>query len=262
MFEQSDRFIGGNHRKRTTRSDAATSVRRSGAASTPKRSDERSFSRMIIEFVVVVLATLLIMGVVRHWVVQRYYIPSGSMENTIMPKDYVLASKLSPSLIEVKRGDIVVFNDSDRWLGDPQESDPASWEKVLVWVGLRADRSHQQLIKRVIGLPGDTVECCSKNGRLLVNGVEIDEPYVAAGQAPSQSIFQVTVPPGRLWVMGDNRGHSADSRSHQARPGDGTVPLSDVLGKAVAIAWPWDRIGTIKDWSYVFRDVPKRNSTP
>ncbi|OKL50367.1 signal peptidase I [Boudabousia marimammalium] len=191
-----------------------------------------------------------------NWVVQRYYIPSGSMENTIMPHDYVLTSKLVPDSIEINRGDIVVFNDSGNWLGEHEQPELGWFQKALIWSGLRPDPGHQQLIKRVIGLPGDTVTCCNASGLIEVNGTEIDEPYLKSGVVPSLAQFSVTVPEDRYWVMGDNRSNSADSRAHQDNPGDGTIPRSDVLGKAVAVVWPFSRIQWLTDYSDVFSSVP------
>lgn len=216
--------------------------------------------RQIAEFLLVAFLVVLVMASIRHFVVQRFYIPSASMSSTLEPGDYVLASRLTPKPFAVERGDVVIFNDSGHWLGEPEELSSPLWEKSLVWLGLRNDRAHQQLIKRVIGLPGDRVKCCDAQGRVSVNGVSINEPYVRSGEAPSTIPFDITIPAGRLWVMGDNRGYSADSRLHRDKPGDGSIPESDVLGKAIAVAWPWDRMHWLRSYSNVFDAVPPASS--
>jgi signal peptidase I len=119
-------------------------------------------------------------------------------------------------------------------------------KSVFAAVGLLPSENEQDLIKRVIGVPGDTVECCDPQGRLMVNGVPVDEPYVAPGNAPSRQTFKVTVPAGRLWVMGDHRDLSADSRYHMGNPGGGTIPEANVVGRAFLIAWPVGRIGQLE----------------
>ncbi|MBV7364025.1 signal peptidase I [Actinomycetaceae bacterium TAE3-ERU4] len=216
----------------------------------------RSLGFQIIEFLVILLVALLTMTMVRHFVVQRFYIPTSSMSSTIEPGDYILASRLTPGSVPIERGDIVVFNDSQKWLGNPPETTSSWWERGLVWVGLRTDREHQQLIKRVIGLPGDTVRCCDAKGNLTVNGAPLEETYLKTGEVPSRQEFSVKVPAGHLWVMGDNRSHSADSRSHQNLPSQGTVPESDVLGKAIAIIWPWKRMAWLPSEHEVFQGIP------
>ncbi|OKL46477.1 signal peptidase I [Boudabousia liubingyangii] len=220
------------------------------------RETPRSLPRQLFEYLFVILIAIGVMTGIRQFVVQRFYIPSGSMETTLMPGDYVLASKLTPAWVPIERGDIVVFADNDDWLGQPPESKLAWWEKPLVWSGVRADLTHQQLIKRVIGLPGDRVECCDQKGRLKINGVPIDEPYVADGQEPSLKDFSVTVPAGRLWVMGDNRSHSADSREHMENQYQGTISIDSVLGKAFVVVWPYNRWAKLAEYRDVYSKVP------
>jgi signal peptidase I len=112
-------------------------------------------------------------------------------------------------------------------------------------------------VKRVIGLPGDTVECCDSQGRLIVNGVPIDEPYIAPGSNPSDIEFKVVVPEGSYWVMGDNRGNSTDSRFHQDLPSKGFVAQDFVVGKAFVISWPVSNFEWLSNYPEVFSDVPK-----
>ncbi|AOZ72543.1 signal peptidase I [Boudabousia tangfeifanii] len=220
------------------------------------KNEERSVGGQVFDFLLILVLVLVTIAGVRHFVAQRFYIPTGSMEQTIMPEDYVLASRLTPNTVPVRRGDIVVFHDSGHWLGEANSDKVPVWEKGLVWLGLKGDRSSQQLIKRVIGLPGDRVSCCSPEGRLVVNGIAVKEPYLAPGTLPSEEPFDVRVPEGRIWVMGDNRQNSADSRAHMDLDGKGSVPLSDVLGRAVAITWPISRMSFLEDYSEVFSQVP------
>jgi signal peptidase I len=141
----------------------------------------------------------------------------------------------------VQRGDVVVFDDpGGQWLGAEGAVALTPVQKLLSEVGLYPTGGH--LVKRVIGIGGDRVACCDQKGRVMVNGVPLDEKaYISPGSAPSDRPFNVTVPKGRLWVMGDNRSNSEDSRFHQELPGGGTVPEQDVVGKVWAIVWPLDR---------------------
>ena len=159
--------------------------------------------------------------------------------------DRVVVNKQTNHMGGVKRGDIVVFRDSDGWLrhfssGVGQQSRPRT---VLEFIGLAPATDAGNLVKRVIGVGGDTVE--GRDGKVYVNGTQLDEPYVFPGDRASDVNFRVTVPVGTLWVMGDHRSDSSDSRFHQQDPGKGFVPLSAVVGRAFIIAWPLDRVGTL-----------------
>ncbi|MFD0411458.1 signal peptidase I [Kitasatospora sp. NPDC127116] len=195
----------------------------------------------------IVLVALLVALVMKTFLIQVFVIPSGSMEQTIQIGDRVLVDKLTPWFgSEPQRGDIVVFKDPGGWLErdrKPSGDGPVlgGAKQVLTFVGLLPSDNEQDLIKRVIGVGGDTVECCDAQGRLSVNGRPVEESYLAPGNPPSRQTFKVQVPQGRLWVMGDHRDVSADSRFHMGNPGQGTVPLSDVVGRAFVIAWPLDR---------------------
>ncbi len=187
--------------------------------------------------VVAAVFALLIKG----FVLQAFRIPSGSMQDTLQIGDRVLVNKLVYDLRGIHRGDIVVFSGQGSW--GPQ-SPPASgnavdraYHAVLRGVGLETDGT--DYIKRVIGLPGDHVACCDASGRVTVNGVPLNEgSYLYPGNAPSADSFSVVVPAGHLWVMGDHRGDSSDSRYHMNDPGDGAIPQSAVVGRAFAIIWP------------------------
>ncbi|WP_055586937.1 signal peptidase I [Peterkaempfera griseoplana] len=210
------------------------------------RRRKRSFLR---ELPVIAGVALLIALLLKTFLLQVFVIPSGSMEDTIKVGDRVLVDKLTPWFgKQYKRGDVVVFKDPGNWLPASERTSSADGpvmrgvKNVFTFVGLLPSDNEGDLIKRVIGVGGDTVACCDSSGRLTVNGRAVDEPYIAPGNPPSRIDFKVTVPQGRLWVMGDHRDISADSRFHMTDFGNGTIPLSNVIGRAVLVAWPVDRV--------------------
>ena len=210
----------------------------------------------LTEIVVVVATALVLSLLIKTFLVQAFSIPSESMEDTLLIGDRVMVSKLTPGPYELHRGDVVVFTDPGGWLGDSgAAADKTPLVALLTFVGLLPENYGEHLIKRVVGLPGDTVACCDAQGRLTVNGVSVDEPYLRAGNVPSDQPFSITVKPGNLWVMGDNRSQSADSRSH-LYINDGQVPVEDVVGKAFMVAWPLSRFGPVPDHHEVFAKVP------
>jgi signal peptidase I len=203
----------------------------------------RSFLR---ELPVIVVTALVISVLIKTFLVQAFFIPSGSMETTLhgCPTclgDRVLVDKLVTHTGGVHRGDVVVFRDSSGWLSGPTPTPGLRGHihNALEFIGIAPSSTETDLIKRVIGVGGDTVE--GHNGRVYVNGTPLDEPYVFKGNSPSEGNFSVTVPAGKLWVMGDHRAASADSRAHQDDPGQGFVPESDVVGRAFVIVWPLNR---------------------
>ncbi|MEV6110733.1 signal peptidase I [Streptomyces sp. NPDC051940] len=207
----------------------------------------------IKEIPIIVGVALLIALLIKTFMVQAFVIPSGSMEQTIKIGDRVVVNKFSPWFgAKPERGDVVVFKDPGGWLhgeaGFEKNTDPPVIKQVkegLSWIGLLPSDRDQDLIKRVVGIGGDRVKCCDKEGRVTVNGTPITEPYLYPGDEPSAGAFDVTVPEGRIFVMGDHRSNSADSREHGDGPYQGTVPEDLVVGKAVAIAWPlghWRRL--------------------
>ena len=195
------------------------------------------------ESILLVLIAMVMAVVVKTFLLQAFYIPSESMEPTMLVDDKILVQKVSYWGGDVKRGDIVVFDDPGGWLG-AEESRHASnvVQGALEKVGLFPTGGH--LIKRVIGVGGDTVVCCT-DGKLTVNGTKLDEPYVLDETATKDMTFEVTVKKGYLWVMGDNRGNSSDSRAHQGDPGGGQVSEKSVVGKAWLRVWPLGRAGFI-----------------
>lgn len=206
---------------------------------------------LLRELVLLVGLTLLLATLVRTFGVQPFYIPSGSMENTLQVGDRVLVDKVSYRLHDVRRGDIVVFNGLDSFTPETHVKQPTSpLAKAVRTVGSSlgiAPPGEQDFIKRVIGVPGDRVKCCDTQGRVTVNGSPLAEwSYLYPGNTPSGTTFDQVVPEGRLWVMGDHRAESADSRSHLGDPGGGTVPESKVIGRAFSVVWPpshWSGLG-------------------
>ncbi|EEH65409.1 MAG: signal peptidase I [Actinomyces urogenitalis] len=204
-------------------------------------------------FLVVILA-LVVTALFKSFVLQWFEIPSSSMEDTLTVGDRVAVTMYDST--DISRGDIVVFRDPDNWL---TVTDPTGLRGVardtLILMRLLPEDSGHHLIKRVIGMPGDHV-VSDGQGSLSVNGVELAETYVKEGVSASTIAFDVTVPQGYVWVMGDNRSNSADSRYHQDDAHHGFVPLSDVVGVAKAIVWPAGRWGSLGGGEDVFSAVP------
>jgi signal peptidase I len=216
------------------------------------------------EIVVVLGMALLLSLLIKTFLAQAFFIPSTSMENTLLVGDRVLVSKLTPGVFSLHRGDIVVFKDPGGWLSaeeslpaDEQSGLGATLKNALSFVGVLPQDAGEHLIKRVVGVGGDHVTCCDSKGRIDVNGAPIDETsYLYPGAAPAEKGFDVKVPNGYLWVMGDNRPVSADSRLHRAL-NNGMVPVHDVVGKAFVIVWPFDRAGGLGIPATVFGRVPQ-----
>jgi signal peptidase I len=208
---------------------------------------------LLRELPILVIVALAVSLVIKSFLVQFFYIPSGSMENTLQVNDRVAVNKVPFISKSINRGDVVVFRDPDNWLPEPYTGDGnkylAKIKEGFVAVGVLPNPAKQYLVKRVIGVAGDKVECCAKSKKLMINGVEIDEPYIFAGNSPSDTKFNVTVPEGKVWVMGDHRGASADSRFHQDDINQGMVPTSKVTGRVIGIIWPIKNLGIVSSYS-------------
>jgi signal peptidase I len=198
---------------------------------------KKSFGR---ELLTIVVAAAILTLLVKAFLIQVYRIPSASMENTLEVGDRVLVNKVVYHFRGIARGDIVVFSGQDSWGPDapPPSSNPVVrvFDDALSGLGLHSDQTFY--IKRVIGLPGDHVACCT-DGKVTVNGVPLTEDqYLFEGNPPSTFKFNVVVPSGHLWVMGDHRSDSDDSRYHSGDPGYGAIPENQVVGRAFLIIWP------------------------
>jgi signal peptidase I len=201
----------------------------------------------ITEVLLVVVIALVVAALIRAFVAQVFYIPSGSMEDTLHKDDWIVVSKLTTTLGTVERGDVVVFADPGDWLDVTASSNPV--RQALEFVGIAPDSAEGDLVKRVIGVGGDTVRCCNGDGQVEVNGTPLAEDYLYPGDGPSDAPagcsgeFEITVPNGYLWVMGDHRSVSSDSRCQEDLLR--FVPDDLVRGRAVAVVWPfanWDLI--------------------
>lgn len=218
---------------------------------------------VIRDLVIIVLAALVVSFLIKTFLIRSFSIPTSSMEDTLQIDDRVIVSQLTPGPFELARGDVIVFVDPGGWLpsGLAHEDDPLT--RLFNWVtprlGLPDQSGDQHLIKRVIGLPGDTVVCCDTLGALSVNGVPLEEPYLRLPEGTtdvSGTSFSVVVPDDALWVMGDNRYNSADSRANLSKPGGGFVPLDNVVGRALVVSWPTDNWAWLDNYPAVFQGIP------
>lgn len=207
------------------------------------------------ELFFVVVVALLISTLLRAFVVQVFWIPSPSMRDTLRESDRIAVVRLPHYTGDIRRGDVVVFDDQLGWLPTLHSDGLAGVARqVGEFVGLVPAGGEQVLVKRVIGVGGDRVRCCTADGRITVNGQAITETYVRDGQRPSSMDFDVTVPRGKLWVMGDNRGESADSRLHMGDGQDPFVSTSAVVGRARWVIWPlahWSSLGGREVFAHV-----------
>ncbi|MGI8577250.1 MAG: signal peptidase I [Nocardioidaceae bacterium] len=196
------------------------------------------------ETLLLLLTAIVLALIIKTFFVQAFYIPSGSMENTLKINDRILVEKVSYWFGDIQRGDVVVFDDPGNWLGAEGGSQPTNpFVKALAVIGLYPSGGH--LVKRVIGVGGDKVACV--HGVVRVNGTPLRESsYVTLEQQACTDPFSVVVPKDHLWVMGDNRAFSADSRAHLGDPGGGFIPVNDVVGKVFVVVWPPDRWGIVQ----------------
>ena len=198
------------------------------------------------EIAIVLVCALVLSVIVRTFFLQAFFVPSQSMENTLMPDDRIVASKITTTIGGVNRGEVVVFKDPGGWLPATRDSKSTGGiQTALEFVGLAPSSSGDDLVKRVIGVGGDHVKCCNAKNQIVLNGVGLDESsYIKPGSQNEQVPFDIVVPDGRIFVMGDNRNESADSRFH-LNTNSGTVPVENVVGRVFVIVWP------MKSWSGV-----------
>lgn len=232
------------------------------------RRRNRGVKLFIRDLVLIFVAAVIISVGIKTFLVRSFYIPSSSMESTLQINDRIIVNQLVPDLVPLEHGDVVVFKDPGGWL-TPQAVEPRpplveALDWVLSVIGLSAPDSNDHLIKRVIGLPGDEVACCNAFGQVSVNGVPLEEPYL---QLPdrvtkaSKDDFAVTVPEGSLWVLGDNRYNSCDSRCNATGPSKGFVSIENVVGRAVMISWPTSRWTWLDNYPSVFAGVDEARAT-
>ncbi len=213
--------------------------------------DSRKRSSFWRELPILVIIALALAFILKTFLIQAFFIPSGSMENTLQIGDRVMVNKLAYTFGDIERGDIVVFSGVDSWDPEIEVADSGnpitdSLRSIAGAFGFAASPNEKDYIKRVIGLPGDHVECCDKQGRIMVNGIPIDETeYLYNDNKPSDDTFDIVVPDDRLWVMGDHRSASADSRAHIGDPGGGAIPIDSVVGRAFVVIWPVSDMGLL-----------------
>ena len=265
MTERSDGYGALGEPPRLPGDDQTTFPPRAGDPEGRRRRTSKSRNASgppawLRESAIVLVSALVLSLLVKTFLVQAFWVPSSSMHATLLENDRILVSKLAPGPLRLHLGDIVVFKDPGGWL-EGQPTTPATGvsrvvNDVLTFVGLRPVDAGQHLVKRVIGLPGDHLVCTGPTAQVTVNGVALVEPYLALGSQPCGMAFDVKVPPNSLWVMGDNRDQSLDSRYHQGNPGGGSVPEANVVGTAFVIVWPADRWMWLRNPGATFADVP------
>ncbi len=226
-----------------------------------KLKSKNVFLAFIVDTVVILLSALLISFLIKSFLLRSFYIPSGSMFETLQINDRIVVNELVPNVIPLQRGDVVVFKDPGGWLSfNPTKKPTTPVGQMSEWLlsvtGLSAPDNDQHLVKRVIGVGGDHIICCDAKKHITINGESIKEPYIANGSDPSRTPFDVTVPKGSFWVMGDNRGNSQDSRYHPDAPGKGFVASKYVVGRAFIISWPFSHFKWLDNYADVFKNVP------
>lgn len=234
-------------------SDRSATFRHRAVPEEEKKSD--SIGGQIKEFLMVLLYAILIALLLKTFVLRGFYIPSGSMENTLQINDRVFVNVAGSMFGEAERGDIIVFKDAHGWVNPSEQQATNPIRTALSFIGVLPDTSNNYLVKRVIGVGGDHVVCCSADGKITVNGEEITEPYLYPGANPSDIPFDVIVPENSYFVMGDHRNNSADSRYHIE---DGTEFISDgdVEGEVFVVAWPLSNFTFLGGAEDVFANVP------
>jgi signal peptidase I len=220
--------------------------------------------------VIIVVAALVVSFLIKTFLIRSFFIPTDSMDTTLVRDDRIIVSQLHGGPLELSRGDVIVFVDPGGWLSiqsGVSENDPLTrlLDGVSLFVGLSSPNDNEHLVKRLIGLPGDTIVCCDELGAMSINGVPLAEPYVTLPEGVtkvSSNDFEVVVPDGALWVMGDNRYNSADSRRNMDKPGGGFVPLENVVGRAIVISWPQERWSWLSNYPETFVGVAQGEAAP
>jgi len=235
--------------------EEATGTRRWGRRK--KTTEPKKKGSLLKELPILLIVAFGLAVLIKTFLFQAFFIPSGSMEPTLhgctgCPGDRVLVNKIVYYFGDPQPGDIVVFEGPETWAPEVQIAEPTNWfSSVLATLGRAigvGPPNEKDYVKRVVAVGGQTVECCDADGRVLVDGVAVDEPYIATNNPlESRSFEPITVPEGRLWVMGDNRAGSADSRSHRTDIYSGTIAVDDVIGKAAIIVWPFSRFTMLDD---------------
>ena len=226
-----------------------------------RRAQKNPVVAFLIDTLSVIVTAMALALLIKTFFLRSFFIPSGSMLETLQIDDRIFVNELVPNVVSVERGDVVVFKDPGGWLNTaPVVNKKNVFEQgvdfFLSAFGLIAPDSSQHLVKRVIGKPGDHVVCCSPNGKLMINGTEITEPYVSPGSRPSDRNFDVVVPKDSYWVMGDNRGNSEDSRYHLDLPSKGFVNKKFIVGRAFVVSWPQKHWKWLDNYPNVFKAVP------
>lgn len=221
----------------------------------------KGFLVFIRDLLVIVVIAFVISFGLKTFLVRAFYIPSGSMLETLKVDDHILVNQLVPNLMDVNRGDIVVFKDPGGWVHPQAFPESSGVKSFLEKIGLSAEVTDEYVVKRVIGVGGDSVTCCDANGLVEINDVPIREPYIKLPEGVtkvSEMEFDVEVPKGSVWVMGDNRYSSKDSRYNQDQPGRGFVSEEEIVGRAIIINWPLSHIEILGNHPEVFAGIEDR----
>lgn len=214
---------------------------RHGRVSTEPARKRHPAVSFLIEMAMIVGLAIIISFIIKTFFLRAFYIPSESMQPTLEVDDRIVVNLLAPGVMDIDRGDVVVFEDTRNWWGSGPQEETNALQDALIFIGLVPDTSSHYVVKRIIGLEGDHIECCDDQGRILINGEPLEEPYLYPGNEPSLSSFDVTVPEGHVWLLGDHREASADSRAHVSESDQGAVPEEDIIGRTLSIVWPVDR---------------------